>query len=703
MRIWLLWVLGLSSLGLARDATAEVKRLVIGGEHPWSGKITAFDLVFGTSLQLREYKPYQNILLMLDKKDEKGAIWFPYYMGEDVRVDYDYVHGEDPVLFTWSPGGVRSEFFDGYDTTGTDQTSPERTYQWRSVIFGTGVPVRVSRFVFYPVRKMEDTPTVPEGYYHSGSPYWETYMRGYQVSASLYEEPKRRWPGSQPLEVILKEEPANHENLVTIAFPLQTLRFFKLTNTVTVGYTIGEIELYGEGFAPEAWYTSEIIDLKEPVNFGRIFWDFKKFRWRREWRWKEPEEPGRFKELELKRKVIPELWEEVPIDPEPIIWEDAPVSISVEVRAGNDDSPLIYYKIDDMGNEKGEVVTKKEYFKLRKRRWEFTKEYPPHPGMRGLIEYDDENWSPWMPVPTSGMEAAVPDVRRYVQFRVKVYSDDPWAFGRLDSLWIEYSVPLAREVAGEVCIQGEPEPEGGTARVEAGEDTTFVYALRASFDSPKQVGFDALRIITPTKPKFQGLWMGKPLRRAEPYSVVEEDGYLEVYLPRKVTRNDDPVQVAFRTAVLAYGTRFLGEVWDSKREDLLPQNVVPGDAVDEIKTNQLQVFVTEASLKVLTGVTVKPEVITPNGDGSNEHTTITYTLSLVVGGAEVEVGVYDVTGAKVKVLEEGVMGSVYRREVEWDGRDEEGELVRPGVYLCRVRVRTDTGETIEIEPVTVVY
>ena len=525
-------------------------------------------------------------------------------------------------------------------------------------------------------------------------------MRAYHVSAGR-REPPRSPPATEALETILRETLNNFESIVEVMFPLQIFRFFKLRNLVDAGYSLAEIELYGEGFAPEAWFTSEILDLNAPVNFGRIFWDFGKYRWRREWTWTGSEESGEgtgASELDLKRRVVPELWEERLIDPEPVIWEDAPVSISVEVRAGRDDSPLIYHEITEIGER---PVTKKEYLRLRERPWAVDVFNPLIPGMRGSVVYDDENWSRWAPIPASRIEATLPDGRRYIQFRVKVFSEDAWAFGQMDALWIEYAAPLAQEVVGEVAVQEDPSPSGGMATVEAGEETTFLYALRAVLDGSG--GFDAVRIATPTVPAFEALWMGKPLREVEPDSVALGEGTLEVYLPRRVSRNNDPVQVALRTAVLAYGTQFYGEVWDTERADLLPQGIAPGDAVDEITTNQLQVFVAKASLEVLTEVAIQPEVITPNGDGSNDGATITYTLSLVSGGAEVEVGVYNLAGSKVWRQQEKTKGWVYREGVRWEGRDEEGTLVRPGLYFCRVRVSTDAGEFQEVRPIAVVY
>jgi hypothetical protein len=693
---------------------AQVRRLAIGGEANlrWeTGKITAFDVVSG-ALQLREYKPYQNILPLLDKKDDTGVVWFSY-AGLDERVRYDsqcglplpltgFVLEEDPRSWGGTP---EQAYLDGSEKVGIDRNSLRYGGSlWISYQFDTGVPVRANRFVFYP--KWLPDP-VPEVCWHEGSPLWDTYMRAYQASASLHREPGIKYSGAtmpdMPLDVILKEEPANHHRVVNIEFPLQPLRIFRLSNAIDMGYSLGEAEVYGEGFAPTAWYTSDVIDLKESVNFGRVSWDLKKFRWRKKWGWREPKDPSEYKELDLGRKSVEELWEADYIDPVPMEDPDVSVSISVEVRTGKDETPLIYYMVDELLNEKGVVVTQKEYLKLAARRWEFKRSAPIEPEMRGMIEYDSENWSQWTAVSSLGMEPGVPDAREYVQFRVKVSSEDVWAFGRLDSLWMEYSSPLAREVVGEVCLEEELKPEGGEVKVEAGRDTTFLYTLRADFVSEQQTGFDAVRIFTPSTPDFKVLRMGKPLEETEPDSVVEGDGYLKLILPSKVTGNDDLVQVAFRTAVLSYGTSFFSEVWDTEREDRLPQTVVPGDAVDEIGTNGLQVFATATSLKVLTGVTVRPEVITPNGDNINDYVTIIYTLALVSGGAEVEIRIYDMAGAKVRILERGEMGSTFARKIEWHGKDDDENLVLPGIYLCEIRVKTDVGEFVEVQPVTVVY
>jgi hypothetical protein len=403
--------------------------------------------------------------------------------------------------------------------------------------------------------------------------------------------------------------------------------------------------------------------------------------------------------------VIPELWQIVEGDPEPVPQREAPVSISVETRSGKDDTPLAYYKVGDTGEE--EVVTRDEYFRLQRRPANPNPIYAPIlPGMRGSVTDDTENWSQWSaPEAVSGQEPAVPDFRRYLQFRITVQSQDPWVFGRLDSLWIEYSPPLVKEVVGEVAVLGDPRPPRGTAEVEGGGLVTLTYDIRAEFSTTTQQGFDLVRILTPSRTTFKGLLMGKPLREAEPARRVEwREGMLEVYLPRKVTRtNNEPVRVVFETVVLTYGTEFGGEVVDTRSQDL-PQAIIPGNASDEVSTDRLDVSLTERSLKeVLTGVEVEPNPITPDGDSRNDTATITYTILRVTGDVEVEIGIYDLSGARIRTVVRRWEGSGYDQKAEWDGRDEEQRLVRPGIYLCRILAKTDREEVEKVRPITVVY
>ncbi len=170
------------------------------------------------------------------------------------------------------------------------------------------------------------------------------------------------------------------------------------------------------------------------------------------------------------------------------------------------------------------------------------------------------------------------------------------------------------------------------------------------------------------------------------------------------------MQVRFDAAVLVFGTRFGGEVYDLESKEL-PQLVEDGNANDEVSTDKLRVFVSEGSLgRYLGSVEVDPEVLTPNGDGINDEVRISYTLLQLTGEAPVDISIYDVLGRRVRGVYRGKerngryaqSGGVYAYKV-WDGRDGDGHLVPPGIYVYKITVEADAGSSERAGALTVVY
>jgi flagellar hook assembly protein FlgD len=55
----------------------------------------------------------------------------------------------------------------------------------------------------------------------------------------------------------------------------------------------------------------------------------------------------------------------------------------------------------------------------------------------------------------------------------------------------------------------------------------------------------------------------------------------------------------------------------------------------------------------------------------------------------VEASVFDLAGRRVRALEPGRLFPAGTHRLTWDGRDEAGTPVAPGVYLVRVRAGSD--------------
>ena len=86
-----------------------------------------------------------------------------------------------------------------------------------------------------------------------------------------------------------------------------------------------------------------------------------------------------------------------------------------------------------------------------------------------------------------------------------------------------------------------------------------------------------------------------------------------------------------------------------------------------------------------------PRVFTPNGDGINERTELSFSVFRMQGPGAFDAGVYDLAGRRVRDLAFVRPRASGEHLIPWDGRDDRGELLEPGLYLVRVGFSVDTG------------
>ena len=356
---------------------------------------------------------------------------------------------------------------------------------------------------------------------------------------------------------------------------------------------------------------------------------------------------------------------------------DPEATMVVATRSGNTSDPFRYYELVQEGPDIEEVeVSKEEYNKLK------SKERTTH--------LDLENWSSWSaPYSASDVPIASPGPRRYFQFRIDFSSESFEDRAEVDSLAFLYSAPpVARRVVAEIS-PGE---------VSAGEAVEFAYALSGDF-GPDDTGFDVIEISTPSLPAFGTLSIGDSPVDLPEENVLAEPDRLTLRLP-SVVRTRTPVELTFSCKVLVYGTVFEAKVFTSQAEEL-PQEVIEGDAVPHLETDRLSVRVPLGGT-LIGSVSVSPNPITPNGDGSNEVAFLTYALLKVLGKpAPVSVDIYDLSGALIWHHVEDRTHGTYA--VRWDGRNGEGEQVSPGVYIWRVSVRGAAAEDSMSGTIAVLY
>jgi len=360
---------------------------------------------------------------------------------------------------------------------------------------------------------------------------------------------------------------------------------------------------------------------------------------------------------------------------------DPGCKVFLRTRTGTDPDPEVYWRKTGVGTEEvvedpsGRPLTREMYYSLPR-------------DQRGKITEDTENWSTWSsayPFDEGRALLASPGPRRYLQVKVEFFptaSDG----ARLDSIWVEYSPRIpAEEVVGEIT----------PTEVSLGEPVTFTYLVRPRI-RPGQLGFDTLELQLPERAdRVQAVRIdGKEVN----FSADLTGDRLIVRFP-KVTKDRTLVEVVFSCRVFRYGTTFKGWVSDSSSGEL-PQPIYPGDVKARVPGNTLTVR-TSLGGRILGGVTVEPEIFSPNGDGMGDEVRFTFTVLKVVGAVPVHLKIFSPSGE----LERSLSGRfpVGEHTLTWDGRDDEGKLVPPGVYLCRITVSSDEGEDSATGSVGVCY
>ena len=665
--------------------TAAANRWQLGGKqgHDWGDWTlvnTMVDIEASPgSIQPFELHPEENILPMLGPwarwRHPRDPLWRPG-MPRIWRF-----HQDIATAFDWDPRLLLDG--DAYTGMAARNYGTQRVcWEYYTLDLGTAVPLE--RYVFYPKEGVDEL---------TGEPYRPGFaLRNFEVSAGHETELSTvvNQNAYAPLSVLIAQVENNFEFEAEVRFPLQYFRLFRHRPHSDGGrfapdcaswpnvsrikpphlprqqprYGLGELELYGRGFVPQATWESRVVDLEDvsnvgPVHFGVSGWG---------------KEGDEYAEAAT-----------------------APIGALVEIKTGLDDTPTIYYTYNQMGKLVESPLN--EYATTLK-----TKQYPWHPngvGWRGPISEDTDAWSLW----TASLESGIrPKLRRgrYLKVRVRLQTQSLWEFARMESLVVVTSPVLAERILGEVAVAGKPEPEGNVAQVPAGEEIEFIYEMRAEFSSSAQSGFDAVRVSPPSKARYLALEMGDPPAAAEPDSVVEEDLGFAVYLPRRIeAAGDIRLRLRLQTRLYDAAAEVPAEAFERSGESL-PQAVEPGDAAAEVSTNQLRVLALPSSLdEVLGAIAVMPPTLTPQGDGINDEVLLTYTL-FSVRSTQVQVAVYGLDGRRIRQLYSG-LHSAGRKTQTWDGRDGQGALVAPGLYLLRVEVDANSGRFARLHPVAVAY
>lgn len=354
-----------------------------------------------------------------------------------------------------------------------------------------------------------------------------------------------------------------------------------------------------------------------------------------------------------------------------LLWEaDLPARTTVELRSRSGNSLEPMYTFYD---KKGDQVTEAKWNSLPK-------------VVRGSIDTTvvvGNDWDEWSTeYKFSGQVFQSESPRRFVQLELLLSTEDPQVTPVLHSLSVEFEEALVQETRGLLLPR----------QVRPNEATRFTYTLWTS-STPEDSGFDLLRFTVPEPVEVDDIALQIGDRTIVPTAVSMEADSLFLALPEKVLA--DSLQVSFSMRVLQNASVVDLDLGDQQRPGLW-QSV---EAVDR-QANIVFLPDLPGSDRLIGNLEVSTPVITPNGDGINDEVEIRF-VTFKVEAATPRVEIRDMAGRQVAVLNE-VFGGMTRTFI-WSGRDLTGELVEPGIYLCRINLGAKAGDDTELRSVAVAY
>ena len=425
----------------------------------------------------------------------------------------------------------------------------------------------------------------------------EYFLKGYELSLNDGSEEQRTLSGTPDFRLFKMVE-RNVDPVVDLAVPLQYVRYIEVKQLVRGEWEIDEFQIFGEGFASAAQYTSKVFDQGVPAVFG---------------------------DVTLASDAI---------------GEPTRVGVALATRSGGSEDPT-----------------------------------------------DSTTWSGWSPPYPSGIQTRItsPAPNQYWQFQLNFTSSDILSAATVDSIAVEVSPALADSLLGEIWPQNAM----------VGQNTELAYTVR-SFNSR---GFDRLEIETqaPVDVVSSVSVDGSEVE----FEKSDIDGGVEIRFPS--VSGNSTLRVLFESIALQYNTVFSGRVFNSQRPQDLPQVIRSGNAADDDLALGDDLSVTILIAKnIIHYLEAVPSPFTPNGDGVNELAAITYDIVNLTSGTPVAVEVYDLNGSLRRVIHSGLDASGRYRKT-WDGTDDGGKMLPPGVYLVRVEVAADTGTESKTAIVPLVY
>ena len=307
----------------------------------------------------------------------------------------------------------------------------------------------------------------------------------------------------------------------------------------------------------------------------------------------------------------------------------------------------------------------------------------------------DTSWSLWSDSSSiSNTLYTVYEPREYVQYRLRLQTST------LESPQI-HKVKLNYDT---VNVADFTEAAVSPRYAQILKEQVFTLGINLKFQ-PDDTGIDTLTVFTPSPSEFEEL-----LVNGVKQSVNVQIFFNKIIITLTNTlKTDANLEIRIRTTPYLAVNPFTTFINSKLKHN--PQRV---DTKISDGSDNWSIITTGVPEKLIIGGKASPNPFTPNGDGKNDVTKIEFFVGnlaqpVSILGKELRklsIKIYDLNGRLIKSLVDDYTGAnayIVDNGIEWDGRDDGGKIVRPGVYVYQIRLDTDNGGEYLSKTVVVAY
>jgi hypothetical protein len=306
-------------------------------------------------------------------------------------------------------------------------------------------------------------------------------------------------------------------------------------------------------------------------------------------------------------------------------------------------------------------------------------------GNTGSVTSAWSDWSDTSSVNNSLFQVNEP--RRYIQYKVNLLTNS-LETPRLKDITINYDTLL---VAQSTTVELVPH-QAAVLR-----QTELSYNIRAVM-TDSSLGIDTLVIETPSPSFVQSVLVNNiPVT----YFHTPEQKRMVIAFASRIKASSD-ISVKFKITPFLDQADFPSRII-SKQTPTNPQFM---DATKNGTVSSWTLQTTDVPPSLIVEFKIDPNPFSPNGDGKNDKTYLSFFLANLNVAKQLKINIFDISGRLIRTLfNEFTTANAFieKNSFEWDGKNNDGKLVRPGVYLCQVNIGSDNGGETITKTITVVY